>query len=93
MKNFQKNGVLNRLTELDNDLVSLYGMSRRFEMTITGGSAFIVLDILPNERFTSDIDVLKTILDDITEVRANLEDEEWTAIQNRLERLLSGEIE
>jgi hypothetical protein len=175
MESFQKDGVLQRLEQLDNDLISLYGVSRRFEITITGGSALIVLDLIPNERFTTDIDVLytsheaiallerydmnmnvstflykypenwkerrqpvayggrvldvytlsnedlaitkllawrktdqidlvnmltegcidaeklKAILDDITEIRANLDDEEWAALQTRTERLLSGD--
>jgi len=174
MKNFQKDGILDRLKQLDDDLVALYGMSRRFEITITGGSAFIVLDLLPDERFTTDIDVLETsyeiqallerynmnmhvstfmykypekwrerrqtiayngrvldvytlsnedlaitkllawrksdqldlsnmiaaggldvkklksILDDITEVRVNLDDEEWLSLQRRVDCLLSG---
>ena len=48
MGNFQKNGVMHRLAQLDDDLLSLYGMTRRFEITITGGSALIVLDLMPN---------------------------------------------
>jgi hypothetical protein len=60
VKNFQKDGVLLRLAQLDNDLLALYGMSRRFEITIIGGSALIVQDLLPDERFTTDIDVLQT---------------------------------
>jgi len=60
MKNFQKDGIVQRLIQLDNDLLALYGVSRRFEITITGGSALVVLDLLPDERFTTDIDVLET---------------------------------
>ena len=175
MENFQKEGIINRLIQLDNDLLALYGTSRRFEITITGGSALIVLDLLPDERFTTDIDVLETakeietlldrynmnmhvstflykypenwktrrrsvqyggktldvftlsnedlaitkflawretdrvdlinmleadnidldklkaILDDITEIRVNLDEEEWAILQTRIDKLLSGE--
>ena len=177
MENLQKNGVLHRLAQLDDDLLSLYGMGRRFEITIIGGSALIMLDLLPNERFTTDIDVLeasheaqgllerydmnpnvstflykyaenwkerrqpvenngrvldvftmsnedlaitkllawrktdqrdlidmlaagsidldklKIILGDVTEVQANLEDYEWAALLARFDMLLSGELE
>ena len=176
MGNFQRDGVLHRITQLDNDLFALYGLSRRFEITITGGSALIVQNLLPDERFTTDIDVLqtsneiiallerydmnmdvstflykypenwekrrkpveyggqvldvytlsnedlavtkllawrktdqidlanmfaagnidvcklKTILDDITEIRVNLDDEEWAALQTRVDKMLSGDL-
>ena len=176
MKNFQKDGIVQRLIQLDNDLLALYGVSRRFEITITGGSALVVLDLLPDERFTTDIDVLETsneikelldrydmnmdvstfmykypenwserrqavlyggqildvyslsnedlaitkllawrqtdridlsnmlaagnidmdklkaIIDDITELRVNLDEEEWSAFQSNVNSLLSGEF-
>jgi hypothetical protein len=47
------------LAELDGDLLASYGMSRRFEMTIVGGGALILLGVLAPERVTMDIDVLE----------------------------------
>ena len=176
MNSFQKEGVLQRLAQLDNDLLALYGVYRRFEITITGGSALVLLDLLPDERFTTDIDVLETsneikgllerydmnmdvstfmykypenwrkrrqpvlyggqvlevytlsnedlaitkllawrradkidlanmlaagnidvdklkdIIDDVTELRVNLDDEEWLAFQGNVNKLLYGEL-
>jgi hypothetical protein len=176
MEGFQKNGILHRLTQLDNDLLALYGMTHRFEIILAGGSALVLLDLLPGERFTTDIDVLETskemigllerydmnadvstfmykypenwrerlqpvgyegkvldvytlsnedlaitkllawrrtdktdlvkmlasgsievgklkdIINDITEIRVNLDDDEWTALLDHIESLLSGEL-
>ena len=39
-----------------------------------------------------DVDKLKTILGDVTEVQANLEDDEWTELLARFDMLLSGEL-
>jgi hypothetical protein len=177
MQSFQKDGIIHRIIQLDNDLLALYGMTRRFEIILVGGSALVLLDLLSDERFTTDIDVLETsneiipllerydmnldvstfiykypenwrerlqpieyedkvldvytlsnedlaitkllawrrtdqtdlvnmlaagsidvgklknIINDITEICVNLDDEEWTALQNRIDNLLSGELE
>ena len=58
MNDFQKDGVVSRLAQLDEDLFSLYGTSQMLEMTIVGGSALLIMDLTQNARYTTDIDVL-----------------------------------
>lgn len=58
MTSFGLEGILERLTQLDDDLIALYGYSRRFELVVVGGSALILSNLAPNSRFTTDIDVL-----------------------------------
>ncbi len=59
MTDFQKDGILQRLMQLDDDALALFGLSQRFEITIVGGSALIITRLTPDTRFTTDIDVLK----------------------------------
>ncbi|MCL2332659.1 MAG: DUF6036 family nucleotidyltransferase [Actinomycetia bacterium] len=176
MSDFQQDGVLQRLTQLDDDLLAIYGLSQRFEITIVGGSALMMMGLSSNERFTTDIDVIKNsteievlldrydmntevstflykypenwerrrrhvpfegqvldvytlsnedlaitkllswrkvdqhdlatmlaeqnidlrkldaILNDVTELQASLEDEEWISLQNRLASLTAGNL-
>jgi hypothetical protein len=42
VSDFQKEGIVQRLAQLDDDLLALYGPAQRFELTIIGGSALIV---------------------------------------------------
>lgn len=58
MSSFSTEGIIERLTQLDDDLLALYE-NRHFEMVIVGGSALAVMNILPDQRFTHDIDVLR----------------------------------
>ena len=39
-----------------------------------------------------DLGKLETILGDVTEIQANLEDDEWTALLSRFDMLLSEEL-
>ena len=55
---FQKDEVLQRFSQLDDDLLALYGTSSRFELVIVGGSALMVMGLASHERFTTDIDIL-----------------------------------
>jgi hypothetical protein len=48
-----------RITNLDNDILALYGYKCQPEITIVGGSALMLLGELPANRFTTDIDVLE----------------------------------
>ncbi|MCL1799424.1 MAG: DUF6036 family nucleotidyltransferase [Eggerthellaceae bacterium] len=59
MQGFQKDGIVRRLSQLDDDLLSLYGPHVRFELVIVGGSALMMRELALQERFTTDIDVLK----------------------------------
>ncbi|MCL2889187.1 MAG: DUF6036 family nucleotidyltransferase [Eggerthellaceae bacterium] len=59
MTDLQKDSIFQCLTQLDDDLISLYGLSKRFEMVVIGGSALMLMDLVPNERFTTDIDILR----------------------------------
>ena len=59
MTDFQKDDIMQRLAQLDDDLLSLYSASAHFEMVIVGGAAFMVMGLAPQNRFTTDIDVLK----------------------------------
>ena len=58
MSDFAIEGIRERLSQLDDDLVAYYGYSNRFEMVVVGGSAFILTGSAPDSRFTTDIDVL-----------------------------------
>jgi hypothetical protein len=58
MNDFTIKGIRERLTQLDDDLVAQYGYSNRFEIVIIGGSALILASLVPEGRFTTDIDVL-----------------------------------
>jgi len=48
-----------KLDELDADLSASHGYDYRFEMTIVGSGALLLLGILSPERATTDIDVLE----------------------------------
>lgn len=58
MTSFGIEGILERLVQLDDDLLALYGFSKRFEMVIVGGSALMLNRSAADARFTTDIDVL-----------------------------------
>lgn len=58
MSDFAIEGIKERLSQLDDDLLACYGYSSRFEMVIVGGSALILTGSAPDSRFTTDIDVL-----------------------------------
>lgn len=60
MRPFDETGVLNRLQQLDGDLLAMFGSARRFELVIVGGSALMVMGLLSHTRATRDIDVLRT---------------------------------
>jgi hypothetical protein len=55
----QLSDLLNSLTELDADLMTVYGFDRRFEITIVGSSPMILMGVLAANRRTTDIDVLE----------------------------------
>ena len=56
MDELQKKDLLKRLARLDEDVDLLFDDERRFLMVIVGGSALILLEVIP--RTTHDIDVL-----------------------------------
>lgn len=58
MSDFAISGIMERLSQLDDDLVALYGYSKRFEIVIVGGGALMLTNLAPESRFTSDIDIL-----------------------------------
>ena len=39
-----------------------------------------------------DVCKLERIINDITEIRVNLDDDEWVALQDHIDSLLSGEL-
>ena len=60
MEHFGKSGVIKRFEQLDDDLLSIVGDDKRIEITIVGGSALLMLDLVGNTRVTTDIDVMET---------------------------------
>lgn len=56
---YGREGVIERLRQLDGDLLALYGSERRFEMVIVGGSALMVMSLAADARVTTDVDVLE----------------------------------
>lgn len=58
MNAFSIEGILDRLTQLDDDLIAQYEYSSRFEIVIVRGSALILTNTAPESRFTTDSDVL-----------------------------------
>jgi len=55
---FGKPGILNRFVQLDDDLYSIVSDDKRIEITIVGGSALVMLDLVGDARVTTDIDVM-----------------------------------
>ena len=45
MEHFGKPGIINRLEQLDLDLLSIVGDGKRIEITIVGGSALMMLHL------------------------------------------------
>jgi hypothetical protein len=56
---FGKEGILYRLQQLDNDLLSIIDEDIKVEITIVGGSAISLLDLAGDSRMTTDIDVIE----------------------------------
>lgn len=56
---FNKDGILSRLRQLDDDLLSLYPDKAPFSITIVGGSAIVLRDLASNKTQTVDIDALR----------------------------------
>ena len=59
MAHFGKQGIIYRLKQLDEDLLSIVSDGRRIELVIVGGSALLMLDLVGETRMTTDIDVLE----------------------------------
>lgn len=57
--NMYRKELLQSLQNLDADLLAAYGFVARFEMTIVGSGALIILGTLSPERATTDVDVLE----------------------------------
>ncbi|MDR0863574.1 MAG: hypothetical protein LBO74_01420, partial [Candidatus Symbiothrix sp.] len=62
MDKFGKEGILDRLTQLDDDLLSCIDNGRNVEITIVGGSALVLLELSAESRMTTDIDVMEAAL-------------------------------
>jgi hypothetical protein len=56
---FGKEGISRRLKQLDDDLLSLVKEGMRVELTIVGGSALMLLNLIDKRRVTTDIDVME----------------------------------
>jgi len=63
MKHFGIEGTIRRFEQLDDDLLSLVSFDKRYEMTIVGGSALMMLGLTANTRQTTDIDVMEAALE------------------------------
>ena len=59
MARFGKSGIISRLEQLDNDLLSILGDKKRVELIIVGGSALMLLGLVGDARMTTDIDILE----------------------------------
>ena len=59
MEAFGKEGILARLRQLDNDLLSVIDEDVKVEITIVGGSALLLLGLAQESRMTTDIDVME----------------------------------
>ena len=59
MEYFGKSGIVSRFEQLDNDLLSIVRDNNRVEITIAGGCALVMLDLVGDTRVTTDIDVLE----------------------------------
>ena len=60
MIGFDKRGILDRLEQLDDDLLALYPDKGPFDIVIVGGSAIVLRELAPNKTMTVDIDALRT---------------------------------
>lgn len=60
MSSFDKQGILDRLLQLDDDLLSLYPDKGPFDLVVLGGSAIVLRDLAPGKTHTIDIDALQT---------------------------------
>jgi hypothetical protein len=60
MNTFGVLGIIERLDSLDGDLLSLAQDGQRFEITVVGGSALILLGLTVDSRITTDIDVMES---------------------------------
>jgi len=63
MDYFGVDGIIRRLEQLDDDLLSLVPFDTRVEMTIIGGSALMMLGLTIDTRMTTDIDVMEAALE------------------------------
>jgi len=59
LENFGKEGIVFRLEQIDEDLLAKVGGGKRFEITIVGGSALLLLNLAGDVRVTTDIDVME----------------------------------
>jgi hypothetical protein len=59
MNHFGYSGIIERLQALDGDLLAIAQHNQRFEITIVGGSALMMLGLTMDNRITTDIDVME----------------------------------
>lgn len=59
MARFGFDGILDRLSQLDDDLLALYPDAAPFELVIAGGSAIVLRGLAPTKTQTVDIDALR----------------------------------
>lgn len=50
MEHFGKSGIINRFEQLDDDLASIAASGKRVSITIVGGSALVMLDLVGDAR-------------------------------------------
>jgi len=56
---FGKPDIIKRFKQLDDDLLAIAGDKKRIDITIVGGSALLLLDLVGDARVTTDIDVME----------------------------------
>ena len=60
MQGFDRQGIIDRLVQLDGDLLALYPGRGPFDIVIVGGSAIVLRGLAPGKTLTVDIDALRT---------------------------------